>query len=273
MNFARLYKKEFMKERKSFAVTLIITLGAAIFLYSRIGRWPTGVPTFVSMTIIFGFSIAAFINCFDYMGDEWKRNNHYLMLSLPVKGRDILSAKLAWFMTEFGTHMLLLGAYTTVMLLAELKSTDFLSAELYSGIASSVWRVYWLTLLPMLYTLACAGVLGLFSYTAGSTVRRFNFWVGAVSYILPIWLLSYLSNKAMEISPAWLHIELPLSNILAWQQMERALNSSGAMDFNFSYFMNGTFVGIDMLAVLIWTAGITGLFFLASWLLENVVEV
>ncbi|AEE96463.1 hypothetical protein [Mahella australiensis] len=273
MNFARLYKKEFMKERKSFAVTLIITLGVMLFLYSRIGQWPTGVPTFVSMTIIFGFGIAAFINCFDYMGDEWKRNNHYLMLSLPVKGRDILSAKLAWFMTEFGAHMLLLGAYTTVMLLAELKSTDVLSAELYNGIVLSVWRLYGLGMLPMLYVLASVGVLGLFSYTAGSTVKRFNFWVGAVSYILPMWLLSYISGKSMEISPAWLHIELPLSNVLAWQQIERALNSNGTNDFNLSFFMNGTFIGIDILAVLIWAAGMIGLFFLASWLLENVVEV
>jgi hypothetical protein len=273
MNFIKLYKKEFIKDRKSFAITLIIMTAMMLFLYSRIGYWTPGIPTFILAVTIFGFSIAAFISGFDYMGDEWEHNNHYLMLSLPVRGRDILGAKLAWFITEFGTYILLLGAYTIVVLLGEAREIDMINNALYSAITVAAWRTYGIMVLPVLYVLVATGVLALSSYTVGSTVKRFKFWVGAVSFIGSVGVLFYLSNKVMEISPAWMHIEISLGDILAWQQIESALNSANVANINLASFVNNVVIGIDMLALLIWTAGFVGLFFIASWLLENVVEV
>ncbi len=272
MNFIKLYKKEFIKDRKSFVITLIIMTTMMLFLYSRIGHWTPGIPTFILAVTIFGFSIAAFISCFDCMGDEWEHNNHYLMLSLPVRGRDILGAKLAWFITEFGTYILLLGAYTIVMLLGDIKGVNVINSELYNAITVAAWRIYGIMILPMLYILTATGMLALSSYTVGSTVKRFKFWMGAISFIGSVGALSYLSNKVMEISPAWMHVEMSLGDILAWQKIENALNSNGVISADLVSFISGTVVGVDILALLIWTAGFVGLFFMASWLLENVVE-
>ena len=272
MNFIKLYKKEFIKDRKSFAITLIIMTTMMLLLYSRIGYWTPGIPTFVLVVTIFGFSIAAFVSCFDFMGDEWKHNNHYLMLSLPVRGRDILGAKLVWFITEFGTYILLLGAYTIVILLGEVRGIGTINNALYSAMAIATWRTYGIMVLPVLYVLAATGMLALSAYTVGSTVKRFKFWAGAISFIGSIGALSYLSHKVMEISPAWMHVEMSLGDILAWQKIENALNSNGVISADLVSFISGTVVGVDILALLIWTAGFVGLFFMASWLLENVVE-
>ncbi len=43
IDFARLYKKEFMKGRRSFAAVIVITLGIMFFLFTRIGRWNGGI--------------------------------------------------------------------------------------------------------------------------------------------------------------------------------------------------------------------------------------
>ncbi|HPT63243.1 MAG TPA: hypothetical protein PLH24_03100 [Candidatus Atribacteria bacterium] len=272
MNFIKLYKKEFMKDRKSFVITIAIITAMMLFLYSRTGHWTPGLPTAILAVAMFGFSIAAFISSFDCMGDEWEHNNHYLMLSLPVRGRDILGAKLAWFVTEFGTYMLLLGACIIFVLLGEARGIGTINNALYSAITVAAWRTYGIMVLPVLYILAATGMLALSSYTVGSTVKRFKFWVGAISFIVPVGLLFYLSNKVMEISPAWMHVEMPLADILAWQKIENALNSNGVVSAGLTSFINGTVVGVDVLALLIWTIGFVGLFFMASWLLENVVE-
>ncbi len=272
MDFVRLYKKEFMRGQRSFGATLVITLCVMLFFFTRIGRWDTGLPTLVAMMVVFGFGIAAFIKSFDSLKEEWKHDNQYLMLSLPVRGYSILGAKLAYFMTEFGSHMLLIGAYTAIIMLAEIRSSNTLGNDLYGGIASSVWRAYGLCVLPTLYILTGAGILGLFSYTVVLTIKKFGFWVGTASYILPLWLLSDLSSAVMKVSPGWMHIEIPLSKVLSLGQIESALDRSGGV-INFAGLLNGTYVGIDMASVLVWTAGMIGLFYLASWLLENKAEV
>ncbi len=271
-NFIKLYKKEFMKDRKSFVITLVIIIAMTLFLYSRIGYWTPGIPTFILAVAILGFSIAAFISSFDCMGDEWEHNNHYLMLSLPVRGRDMLGAKLAWFATEFGTYILLLGACTIVVLLGEARGIGPVNNALYSAITVAAWRTYGIMVVPVLYVLVATGMLALSSYTVGSTVKRLKFWVGAISFIVPGGLLFYLSSIAMKASPAWMHIEMPLADILAWPQIESVLSDSDMVSVNLASFINSVVVGIDILALLIWTAGLVGLFFMASWLLENMVE-
>jgi len=45
MNFIKLYKKEFMKDRKSFVITIAIITAMMLFLYSRVGHWTLGIPT------------------------------------------------------------------------------------------------------------------------------------------------------------------------------------------------------------------------------------
>ena len=184
----------------------------------------------------------------------------------------MLGAKLAWFVTEFGTYMLLLGACTIFVLLGEARGIDTINGALYNAIAVAAWRTYGIMVLPMLYVLTATGVIALSAYTVGATVKRFKFWAGAISFIGSAGILFYLSNKVMEISPAWMHVEMPLADILAWQKIENALNSNGVVSAGLTSFINGTVVGIDILALLIWTAGFVGLFFMASWLLENVVE-
>ncbi|MBZ4665786.1 hypothetical protein [Mahella sp.] len=271
MNFVKLYNKEFMKERKSFVVTLVLLFLAEAFLYSRIGHWPTGIPTFISGMIAFGVGIGAFFNSFDYMGDEWKRSNHYLMLSLPVRGWDIFGAKLAWLMTEFGTHLLLLGAYSAVILLGEARAAEVLTAQLYQGVMAMTWRVYGIMIIPMLYTLASMGILALFAYTVSRTVKQLSFLAKAVGYIVPLWLFSYLAQKVMAVSPSWMHIEMPLVDALALDQLKRGLESSGIVNVDL-WGLENAVLGIDMASVVIWAAGMVAIFIFGSWLLENRVE-
>ena len=61
-----------------------------------------------------------------------------------------------------------------------------------------------------------------------------------------------------------MHIEMPLADILAWPQIESVLSDSDMVSVNLASFINSVVVGIDILALLIWTAGLVGLFFL--WL-------
>ena len=272
MDFARLYKKEFMKGRRSFAAVIVITLGIMFFLFTRIGRWDEGMPTLTAIMMIFGFCTAAFIKSFDYLKEEWRHNNQYLMLSLPIKGYDIIGAKLAYFLTEFSSHILLLGAYTIMMMLAELRSPNTISNKVFRALSLSAWRAYGLCILPALYILLGAGVVGLFAYTVTLTVKKFGFWVGTASYIFPIWLLSNFSSRIMKISPDWMHIEIPLSKALALSNIENAFNKSGGV-INISGMLNGAYIGIDLASVAVWTVGLAGLFLLASWLIENKVEV
>jgi len=116
--FFKLYSKEMRELRPEILVVLIATLVLDLLFYIKARQFPA-VIIGPSIMILGLAALLPFISSFKLLGREWNSNTIYLLLSLPVKGGNVLGSKLLALLTQylFGTIIVTAGSIILAFLL------------------------------------------------------------------------------------------------------------------------------------------------------------
>jgi ABC-type transport system involved in multi-copper enzyme maturation permease subunit len=200
--FFKLYGKEMRELRPEILVMLIATLVLDLLFYFKARQFPAMIIG-PSMMILGLAALLPFISSFKLLGREWNSNTIYLLLSLPVKGGNVLGSKLLALLTQYliGTVVVTAGGIILAFLLfpepgmAEtLRQAQALGIDTrLQTIISSGTLFYLMSLVGMAYVIA----ISFFSQLLGKLVTRFSGLVTAIVFIATFWLM----NKLM--TPLW----------------------------------------------------------------------
>jgi ABC-type transport system involved in multi-copper enzyme maturation permease subunit len=248
--FFKLYSKEMRELRPEILVVLIATLVLNLFFYFKAQELPAMVIV-PSMMMLGLAGFLPFISSFKLLGREWNSNTIYLLLSLPVKGGNILGSKLLALLTQYliGTVVVTTGGVIlTFLLFPEPGLAETLRQVQASGIDTRLQTIissgglfYLMSLVGMAYIIA----ISFFSQLLGKLVTRFSGLITAIVFIATFWLM----NKLMT----------PI-----WQQLGN-YNQLHMSQFNFSIAAFNQLVGMNTLIMLAGTA----IVFVAAVLVYN----
>ena len=248
--FFKLYSKEMRELRPEILVVLIATLVLNLFFYFKAQELPAMIIV-PSMMMLGLAGFLPFISSFKLLGREWNSNTIYLLLSLPVKGGNILGSKLLALLTQYliGTVVVTTGGVIlTFLLFPEPGLAETLRQVQASGIDTRLQTIissgglfYLMSLVGMAYIIA----ISFFSQLLGKLVTRFSGLITAIVFIATFWLM----NKLMT----------PI-----WQQLGN-YNQLHMSQFNFSIAAFNQLVGMNTLIMLAGTA----IVFVAAVLVYN----
>jgi hypothetical protein len=130
---------------------------------------------------------------FSALGDEWRGHTHQLLLSLPVRGRTVLGAKLVAAAVGLGALALAGGGLAWWRLVPgrALEASGFgrnprLLIEGVTSVSQAGLMLVW-----FVATLLMLFAAGLLAYAVGRVVRRLQGWTAAGSFVglLGVWVL------------------------------------------------------------------------------------
>lgn len=248
--FFKLYSKEMRELRPEILVVIIATLVLDLFFYVKARQLPAMiiVPSMMMLGLV---AFLPFISSFKLLGREWNSNTIYLLLSLPVKGGNVLGSKLLALLTQYliGTVVVTAGGVIlTFLLFPEPGLVETLRQAQAAGIDISIQTLissgglfYLMSLVGMAYIIA----ISFFSQLLGKLVTRFSGLVTAIVFIATFWLMGKLMT--------------PL-----WQQVGN-YSQSYMNQFNFSIAAFNQLVGLNTLIMLVGTV----IVFVAAVLVYN----
>ncbi len=250
--FCRLYIKELRESTNIAAIYGVLSIGWFLFLCVQKFNWHTELIFGLSFIPLGLLPVYLILKGYISFRSEWKDETIYAVLSLPVPGWYFSLSKLAAAMSIFTVLSLLsgLGVYiVSYRYIWSLMMTFPQSVGL--GIIGKmfflVYLLYWF--ISLVYY-----VLTQFSYLLSQLFTRFNGIISGLVFLLSNWLLFRLAAG--------------LTNIMRWTP-DILLKNWGHINGYF-YIHNNYLETAPFFAILI---VITGIFFLGSWVLENVLEV
>ncbi len=200
--FFKLYSKEMRELRPEILVVLIATLVLDLLFYIKARQFPA-VIIGPSIMILGLAALLPFISSFKLLGREWNSNTIYLLLSLPVKGGNVLGSKLLALLTQylFGTIIVTAGSIILAFLLfPEPGLVETLRQAQSAGIDTRLQTIissgtlfYLMSLVGMAYVIA----ISFFSQLLGKLVTRFSGPITAIVFIATFWLMGKL------MTPLW----------------------------------------------------------------------
>ena len=152
----------------------------AVLLFLLLALPPLSLPL---LAIYWGFST---------LGDEWRGHTHQLLLSLPVRGRTILGAKVVAAGLGLSALSLVGGGLSwwrlvhgRVLERLDLGRERFTIEAATSASQAGLVLVWFVATLLMLFT------AGLLAYSIGRAARRRQGWAAAISFVglLGVWAL------------------------------------------------------------------------------------
>ncbi|MDF2815181.1 MAG: hypothetical protein K0Q81_1381 [Paenibacillus sp.] len=177
---------------------------------------------------------------------EWKTNSIYLLLSLPVRGWKVITAKLAAVLLLLTVTLIWIGA-SFVLILLRVLWDGFIELEnlptILPAMLNVVFNIFWMSLL----TVTLMHVLIQFTFLCGQLVAKFKWLVMFGAFVGMSWLI-------VRISP-------PLSKLLLWTPEILV----GGTDLDVEYLHAGPFIVLLLLCI--------GLVALDGWIYEKEVEV
>jgi ABC-type transport system involved in multi-copper enzyme maturation permease subunit len=247
----KLLRKEFEGSKMIVSILLASVILWDIFLYSRLGKSNDQV-IFVLSVLPFGIiPLWALLDGFLTFRREWQGNHMYLLLSLPVKGWHLTTAKFITTAMEMFVYVLVTGAGTFLVnrrviatILESLPDIYPMRYLVWAGV-----QIFFVCLLGIL-SLLC---ISQFSYIVGRMFERFGGLISVWTFVLSLWLLLQFTWRTMNrfnwVPDMFFRV---LSRIEDYQFIETAKVSTA-----------------PIVAGLV---GVIALFSLGSWLLEKHVE-
>lgn len=177
---------------------------------------------------------------------EWRMNSIYLLLSLPVRGWKVLTAKLTAVLLILILTSVWIGvSYVLILLRVQwgvYMENEELSA-LLPAILNIIFHIFWMGLLVV----ALLHILIQFAFLCGQLVAKFKWLVMLGAFIGMTWLV-------MRIAP-------PISKLLLWTPDIWI----GGTDTETAYLHAGPFIVLLLLGI--------GLVALNGWIFEKEAEV
>lgn len=245
MPFRNLFRKEWNSIFPLFgAYSALVVLLHLILLFKRSGM-DKDVMFILAVFLPFLFISAIAIGIGYYqLHTEWRTNSIYLLLSLPVRGWKVLTAKLAAVIALLLLQLVWIGASFALILLRvqwdEFSGNGELSLTTLLNVA---FNSFWMYVLVVLFLLAVLQ----FAYLSGQLVAKFKWLVVMGAFVGALWLV-------MRISP-------PLSGLLSWTPEILY----GGKDTDVMYLHSGPFILLLLLTI--------GLIALNGYIFEKEVEV
>ncbi|MBE3582747.1 MAG: hypothetical protein IMX01_01385 [Limnochordaceae bacterium] len=253
---AQLYRKDLGQLVFTLVLFSVLILAWEVFLFTRIGHWPEGVPFGLSFIPLGFIPLWTVWDAISSYRSEWHNGTVYLMLSLPTAGWKQAASKLAAVMTSFTLQCLLtLGGVWFVMMGEARISEDTLSV---------------LRTIPR-HWLASTGL------QAGLALWLFG--LGLVVLVQAAYVVSRLAQRWQFVAMlgalfagGWITVRLGgLGHYLFGWVPRLSLTGLAGSPGNFHIVRNAAYVDTGVLIG--W--GLAGLLFfgLTIWLLQHVVEV
>lgn len=239
MAFRRLFAKEFRSIVPLFGFFYLAVVLLHAFLFYKRNSWDNEVIFVLSLVIPFVVSgLIAVGTGYNQLHAEWKTNSIYLLLSLPVQGWKVLTAKLAAVLSLLVLTVVGIGLSFSVILLRVkwnviMGDNDFW--EIFPTLFNMSFHAFWMYLLTVAFLI----VLIQFAFLTSQLVVRLKWLVVAVSFLAAAYFV-------LRVSP-W------LSSLLLWLPDIKL----GSEDAGIEYMHSGAFVAIVLLgAGMTWLSGL-----------------
>lgn len=247
MAFRKLFAKEFRSVLPAFGMySAAVMLWHFFVLYkSGVWDWDAVSAAAVAGPVLFASFLAVGAGYFQ-LHTEWKTNSIYLLLSLPVRGWKVLTAKLAAVLSSLFLSLIWIGLSFVMILLRvgwDRVSGGKLQGELLLAIINVLFNSLWMYALTIVFLLAVVH----FAYLCGQLASRFKWVVMTCAGFAVLWL-------ALRASPL-------LSEWLRWMP-DIAFGGAGEEGI---YLYSGPFLVLLLLSV--------GLIALNGYIFEREVEV
>lgn len=247
MGFRNLWVKEIRGNWPIYGVfAVLVVLLHAVLLYKRHSLPGDSILVF-ALVIPFLFASAIAIGLGYYqLHTEWRTNSIYLLLSLPIRGWKVMTAKLAAVMTLLAISLVWMGASFSLILL-RLKWAELMEnvnqSETWPIFFRIVFNSAWMYLLILLFLLS----LTQFTFLCGQLVAKLKWVFMICAFFGALWLF-------LRVSPL-------LSGLLLW--MPEIVFGDGGSDT--TYLHSGPFIVL--------LAACVGLTALNGYIFEKEVEV
>lgn len=240
MNFWQLWKKElkgFLRISTLFmALWIILTergqKDVFVWFPPEVDKW--GSPFGVPMGAFFWFSLWAIGMAFHTLHHEWRHKSIYLLMSLPVKGYQVLGAKVAAIVSGVLTLLpLAVGMYLFSWheKLAQYKLPAL--TAFYFGIT---------VIFMLLAIVFILSVVSQFAFLVGKLVKRFRFVLsGTVFYLI----LAFLHDLLMKSKPS----------LIRWIPDLVIRSGTARFEAGLWFFLPMLLAGIGLLFVNSWLYG------------------
>jgi len=210
-----LFKKELLGEKNWIIGFCGFVLGIN-FLFLPLAKVTEG---FMAMAVIFftlpAFPLMALVRAFLIWKNEWDSNTSFLLLSLPIRGYNIVLSKIGALAVEIFLYVLL------VFLIPYLVLTGF--TEQFRIDAVTFLKLWFLTSFRILLLVPFA----MFSYLLGRIFSKAKGWISAGSLIVLLLVYSrylYFGKKIFSYIP-----EVTMSFTLAGEVETFSLNIATTM--------------------------------------------
>ena len=183
MRFRRLLGKELRGLTIMAWPVAVIYIGLDLFLQTRVNVWGGSVAD-VAVAASAGIVIWPVIALISSLHSEWSANTIYLLLSLPVKGWQILGAKLTAVMLWFAA----LGAIRTASL--ALNFTRYIFTQLRGSPIDLVALQMFYAVIALFAAVLIGLVLTEFSFLASHLVTKVRGLAGVATFFASAWLFA-----------------------------------------------------------------------------------
>ncbi|SEM72403.1 hypothetical protein [Paenibacillus sp. OV219] len=247
MAFRKLFVKEWRSALPLYGVFSALVLALQLLVLYKSSGWDDADIWLLSFFLpIIGAGLITIGTSYYQLHMEWRTNSVYLLLSLPVRGWKVLTAKAAavislqllsclWIAVSF-TLVIGLANWNDWVLGSDLEAHYPWMINL---VANSCWLYFLITALLL--------VVVQFAYLSGQLVFKFKWLVVGSACLAAIWLL-------LRISPL-------ISDLLNW--LPEIVVRGGEKDI--VYLHSGPFIGLLFLCA--------GLMWLNGYIFEKEVEV
>lgn len=243
MPFRNLLIKELKTIFPLFAVYSVLVVLSHLFILAKSSIWDNDTIFVLSAVMPFLFvSVIALGTGYYQLYSEWKTNSIYLLLSLPVRGWKVLTAKLAAVLLLLILAIVGVGA-SFALLLLRVKWDEFKGELPLPTLLNVTANSFWMYGLVVIFLLAVIQ----FAFLCGQLVAKFRWLMVFAAFLSSLWLV-------VRISPLF-------SNLLMWIPEI----PFGGEDTEVMYLHSGPFIVLFILSV--------GLIGLSGYILEKEVEV
>ncbi|MDF2714065.1 MAG: hypothetical protein K0R28_990 [Paenibacillus sp.] len=243
MPFRNLLIKELKTIFPLFAVYSVLVVLSHLFILAKSSIWDNDTIFVLSAVMPFLFvSVIALGTGYYQLYSEWKTNSIYLLLSLPVRGWKVLTAKLAAVLLLLILAIAGVGASFSLLLL-RVKWDEFKGELPLPTLLNVTANSFWMYGLVVIFLLAVIQ----FAFLCGQLVAKFRWLMVFAAFLSSLWLV-------VRISPLF-------SNLLMWIPEI----PFGGEDTEVMYLHSGPFIVLFILSV--------GLIGLSGYILEKEVEV
>ncbi|MCA0756298.1 hypothetical protein KP806_14685 [Paenibacillus sp. N4] len=247
MGFRNLFGKEIRSMLPLYGVFAVVMVALDFFILYKSKTWANDVEMVLSLMIPFIFAgVLAVGTGYYQLQSEWKTNSIYLLLSLPIRGWKVLTAKLAAVLCLFLGTLLWIAACFSVILLRS-KWGELMEAaepsQWLPGLLNTAANSLWMYVLVVLFLTAVSQ----FAFLCGQLVAKLKWLVVLSAFLGAVWLV-------IRVTPL-------LSQLLEWTPDI----FFGGLDLDAAYLHSGPFIVLLLLSI--------GLIWLNGYIFEKEVEV